>query len=85
MAGNKPDYNLTTYDKITRNRGTVGFAWIGEGDRITIKLIPGIALTPGPDIVLTLFPNDDRGSGLRRPAVYQPDEPVDVPPAEPPF
>lgn len=87
MAGRKPDYHLTTYDKATRNRGTVGSAWVADdGKSVTIKLIPGITLTQGPDVVLTLFPADEKGSPSRRPAVYQPpDESVDVPPADMPF
>lgn len=57
----QPDYKLSAMDKNTGVKcPNVGAGWIKDDGRISIKLNLCTVLTGNnPDLVLTLFPNDN--------------------------
>lgn len=61
MAGGpKPDWRLAALNKETGLTGQVGVAWNKEGGSISIKLNAFTHLVADKDLVLTLFPTNDR-------------------------
>lgn len=53
-----PDYKLKILDKKTGTKGEVGAAWLNEDNSISIQLNVCVVLERKPDVVITLFPND---------------------------
>ena len=52
----KPDYKLKVFNKVTKQKGTVGVAWKDvDADSFTIRLEPFVRLESGPDWVFELF------------------------------
>ena len=57
--GRKPDYNVNAKIKNTNYKGKIGGAWRNEDGTIAIRLDPFIVLKSDPELLLTLFPNDE--------------------------
>lgn len=58
--GRQPDYQLHAMNKSTDEKARVGAAWTEDDGRISIKLNSFTQLSAGPDLVLSLFPVNDK-------------------------
>lgn len=57
----KPDYNLRVMRRSgAPNKGTIGAAWQDEDGRIHIQLEPWVVLEQKEELVLTLFPREEK-------------------------
>ena len=55
-----PTHRMSAYHKDSKARTEVGAAWLNADGSITIILNPCVILTRDPDILLKLFPVDQR-------------------------
>lgn len=58
--GQLPDYRLVALDKSTEATHQVGAAWKQPEGRISIKLDAFTVLSGSPNLIITLFPANDR-------------------------
>ncbi len=60
MAGQKPDYDLSAYNRATKARGKIGAGWKNADGSITVKLNPCVVIDSDSiamgDIAVTLWP-----------------------------
>lgn len=59
----KPDYTLKTKARDSKHATRVGAAWNNAAGGINIKLDPGIALTGGEGVDITLWPYEEYQGG----------------------
>jgi hypothetical protein len=57
----RPDYRVGAMNKATDAKNNVGGAWLNEDGTIAVILDNFIVLQGGKDLLITLFPNTDRG------------------------
>ena len=59
-AGRKPDFAVKVGLKGQKYHRKVGAGWSNDKGGIYIKLDPGLALVSGTDVVISLWPPDDK-------------------------
>jgi len=72
--GRKPDYRLAALNKETSEQNNIGVAWKNDDGSISIRLNAFIRLESNPDLVLSLFPNDEKPWPKKR-KVFKPEAP----------
>lgn len=61
MTGRSPDLYLKAMNKATGQKsGRLGVAWTNDDGSLSLALDMCVTLTSDPDVVYTLFPNDQR-------------------------
>jgi hypothetical protein len=58
--GPLPDYRLSALNKSTDETRNIGAAWNQPHGRISIKLDAFTVLQSSPDLIITLFPANER-------------------------
>lgn len=57
----KPDYIAKAMNKATGEKSwRIGCAWHNSDGSVSVKVDPFIVLTGGEDLVVTLFPNEEK-------------------------
>jgi hypothetical protein len=58
--GQLPDYRLSALNKSTDETRNIGAGWKQPNGRISIKLDAFTVLQSSPDLIITLFPANER-------------------------
>lgn len=56
----QPDFHLKALDKDTDKTAKIGAAWQNENGTISLVLNPFVVLNANDDLLLTLFPADEK-------------------------
>lgn len=69
MAGNRPNYNITVFDKNNPDyKGNIGVAWIDQANgSITIKLNRCVNLSERDGFIIKMWPIDYSQSNRKAP------------------
>lgn len=67
-TGKKPDFNVSAMDTTTEpatKNNRIGAAWTNDDGSIRVKIDPFVVIHGGPNMYVTLWPNDgeQRGRG----------------------
>ena len=67
-AGRKPDFVVKVGLKGQKFHKRVGAGWKNDQGGVYVKLDPGLALVSGTDVVIALWPEDERPADQPRTA-----------------